>query len=133
MVKKVNIIRGIAPNLFDVTVDDVPIDTAGNSNIQDYLEDEIFDIPYQVFKNIVVLSINDFKSFLTMSPFDKRNIIDKLFGFSIINEMKDIIKKERIVIKDDLKTIVNELTILNNSIEAIELKNKKIKEIKNRR
>jgi len=128
--KKIVITRGISPNLFEVNIDDKPIDTAGNSNIQDYLEDEIYDIPYQVFKNIVVLSINDFKSFLTMSPNDKRNIIDKLFGFSIINEMKDIVKKERNVIKDDLKTIVSELTVLNNSIESIALKIKKIEETK---
>lgn len=128
--KRIDITRGISPNLFEVNIDGKSIDTAGNSNIQDYLENEIYDIPYQVFKNIVVLSINDFKSFLTMSPHDKRNIIDKLFGFSIINEMKDMVKKERNVIKDDLKTITNELTILNNSIESITSKIKKIEETK---
>lgn len=128
--KKIDITRGISPNLFEVNIDGQSVDTAGNSNIQDYLENEIYDIPYQVFKNIVVLSINDFKSFLTMSPHDKRNIIDKLFGFSIINEMKDTVKKERTLIKDDLKTITNELIILNNSIESITNKIKKIEEIK---
>lgn len=117
--KTITITRGISPNLFEVDIDGVPYDTSGSSNVQDYLEYELFDIPYQVFKNIIVLSINDFKSFLTMGAGDKRNIVDRLFGFTLINNMKDQIKLERKTIRDDLKTISDELTIINESIESI--------------
>ena len=121
--KLVSITRGVSPGLFEVQIDGVPYDTSGNSNVQDYLEYEIFDIPYQVFKNIIVLSINDFRSFLTMSTGDKRNIVDRLFGFTLINSMKDQIRKERKDIKESLKTITDELVVLEESIESI---NKKI-------
>jgi DNA repair exonuclease SbcCD ATPase subunit len=117
--KRVEIIRGVSPNIFEVKINKVLYDTSGNSNVQDYLELEIFDIPYQVFKNIIVLSINDFKSFLTMSSGDKRNIIDRLFGFSIINQMKDSIKSERKEIKDKIKTISDELNVIEESITSI--------------
>lgn len=117
--KSVEITRGIAPTFLKVEIDGVEYDTAGNNNVQDYLDKEIFDIPYHVFKNIVVLSINDFRSFLTMSPFDKRNIIDRLFGFSVINEMKDQIKNERKEIKEKLKTIYDELNIIDSTIVSI--------------
>ena len=121
--KNITITRGVSPGLFEVDIDGVPYDTSGTSNVQDYLEYELFDIPYQVFKNIIVLSINDFRSFLTMSTGDKRNIVDRLFGFTLINSMKDEIKSERKVIKDDLKTIIDELNIIEESITSI---NKKI-------
>lgn len=121
--KKVEIIRGVSPGLFEVIIDGVPYETAGNANVQDYLEIEMFDIPYQVFKNIIVLSINDFRSFLTMSPGDKRNIIDRLFGFTVINQMKDSIKSERKEIKEAIKTLTDELNIIEESITSI---NKKI-------
>jgi len=120
--KKVTITRGISPGLFEVDIDGVLYETSGNSNVQDYLEYEIFDIPYQVFKNIIVLSINDFKSFLTMSPGDKRNIVDRLFGFSLINTMRDKIRNERKEIRENLKTINDELGIIEESIESINSK-----------
>lgn len=117
--KKIMITRGVSPGLFEVEIDGAPYETSGNSNVQDYLEYEIFDIPYQVFKNIIVLSINDFRSFLTMSPGDKRNIVDRLFGFTLINQMKDSIKTERKEIRDTLKTLIDELSILDDSIQSI--------------
>ena len=120
--KKVTITRGVSPGLFEVDIDGAPYETAGNSNVQDYLEFEIYDIPYQVFKNIIVLSINDFKSFLTMSPGDKRNIVDRLFGFSLINSMRDKIRNERKTIRDQIKTLNDELGIIEESIESINQK-----------
>jgi exonuclease SbcC len=117
--KKVEIERGVSPGLFEVKIDGAPYDTAGNANVQDYLELELFDIPYQVFKNIIVLSINDFRSFLTMSPGDKRNIIDRLFGFTIINQMKDSIRNERKELRDQIKTLSDELGIIEDTIESI--------------
>ena len=67
-------------------------------NLQDFLETEIYEIPYHVFKNVIILSVNDFKSFITMSPYDKKRIIDKIFGFSIINEMAEAVKKREKVL-----------------------------------
>jgi exonuclease SbcC len=120
--RTVEIVRGISPGLFEVIIDGTPFDTSGNTNVQDYLELEIFDIPYQVFKNIIVLSINDFRSFLTMSPGDKRNIVDRLFGFTVINQMKESIRNERRTIKESVKTVTDELGVLEESIQSIQAK-----------
>jgi DNA repair exonuclease SbcCD ATPase subunit len=114
--KTVVVERGIAPKLFSVSIDGLELDQAGVSNIQDYLENEVFEIPYHVFKNIIILSINDFKSFLTMSPKDKRNIVDKLFGFSIINDMLTRVKDTRKEVRDNIKSIEDELRAINESI-----------------
>jgi DNA repair exonuclease SbcCD ATPase subunit len=50
-------------------------------------------MPYYIFNNAVSLSVNDFKSFLSMNAKDTRNIRDRIFGFFIVNEMTEIIKK----------------------------------------
>lgn len=65
---------------------------AGKSKMQTILENEYYDLPYYAFKNILILSINDFSSYLSMSPSDKRKIFDRIFGFSILNDMRRLNK-----------------------------------------
>ena len=114
--------RGLAPGIFKVFLNGVEFDKAGKKSVQDYLEEELFGIPYHVFKNIIILSVNDFKSFLTMTNNDKRQIIDKMFGFSILNEMQSAIREERKGLKIDLDTYAQELTQLNDNIVSVNLK-----------
>lgn len=114
--------RGLAPGIFKVTLNGIEFDKAGKKSVQDYLEEEIFGIPYHVFKNIIILSVNDFKSFLTMNNSDKRQIIDKMFGFSILNEMQVAIKDERKSLKSDIDSFSRELSQINDNIESVKEK-----------
>lgn len=119
--------RGLEPGYFNVSVNGQPmVDIAGKGNLQDYLETEYLKIPFHIFNNTLSLSINDFKSFLKMTPSDKRQIIDRVFGMSVINQMSDLlkndIKKEKEVdmqlsIKN--KLIVNDIEKTENGIEEI--------------
>ena len=115
----IEIERGIAPNRFSVLINGVEFDKAGKKSVQEYLEDEVFGIPYHVFKNIIILSVNDFKSFLTMSNQDKKQIIDRMFGFSILNDMQRQIKDERRDIKFDIDAYDAELNEIMNSIGSV--------------
>jgi DNA repair exonuclease SbcCD ATPase subunit len=65
-----------------------------------------------------------------MSPGDKRNIIDRLFGFTIINQMKDSIRSERKELRDLIKTINDELGIIEESIVSINEKIVNLEEAK---
>ena len=116
---KIEIERGIAPSRFSVLINGVEFDKAGKKSVQEYLEDEVFGIPYHVFKNIIILSVNDFKSFLTMSNYDKKQIIDRMFGFSILNDMQRQIKDERRDIKFDIDAFDAELNEIMNSIGSV--------------
>lgn len=77
--------RGLMPNAFAVTVDGEPVDTAGKNNIQKYLENEIYKTPYHIFKNTIAISVDDFKSFVKLTPSEKCELIDRLFGYAVIN------------------------------------------------
>lgn len=120
--KKVEIERGLAPSVFKVKIDGVDFDQAGKNNVQDYLEDELFGINANVFKNLIILSVNDFKSFLTMSPGDKKGIVDKIFGFSVINQMLEYAKKQRREVKSSIKSIEDELGAITESINTTKQK-----------
>jgi exonuclease SbcC len=124
--KLLEIERGLSPNIFKVFINGVEYDQAGKLNTQEYLEEELYEISYNVFKNMFVISINDFKSFLTMTPGDKKNIVDKLFGFSIINEMSEYVKRDKRRVEDSLNILNEDIRNINDNIESI---NKKIENI----
>ena len=116
---KIEIERGINPGVFNVKINGAEYDVAGKVNLQEFLETEIYEIPYHVFKNVIILSVNDFKSFITMSPYDKKRIIDKIFGFSIINEMAEAVKEKRRGIIEEIRTYEDEIRTLNESIGSV--------------
>lgn len=120
--KEVVVERGASPSVFEVTVDGSVVDTAGTSNVQDFLEEEMYEIPYAVFKNVLVLRIGEFKSFLSMTPADKRNIVDRLFGFSVVNQMRERLKLERRDVKDELARAHADVRAISESVAAMEMR-----------
>ena len=116
---QIEIERGINPGAFNVSINGTEYDVAGKANLQEFLETEIYEIPYHVFKNVIILSVNDFKSFITMSPYDKKQIIDRIFGFSVINEMRELVKTKRRSIIEEIRTFEDEIRTLDDSIKSV--------------
>lgn len=109
--------RGVSPTTLEVTVDGKRYDESGKKNVQEYLEEEIYGIPYYVFDNLISLNINDFKSFISMSPSDKRSIIDKLFSLDLINQMRELLKVESKETRSLLEKVTSEIEWTESSIE----------------
>ncbi len=112
--------RGLAPNLFTVTIDGKVVDTAGKNNVQTMLEENYYKIPYSVFKNTLILSINDFKSLVDLNPSDKRNIIDKIFGFTEYNLMLKLIKEDVKILDSSINSNDGSLKTASINIEKYE-------------
>jgi len=108
--------RGLDPQVFELYIDGQHYDRAGQRNVQDVITDDILRIPYYVFNNTISLSINDFKSFLKMSTSDKKQIIDKIFGFHILNEMRDVLKEESKNVKSQIEQLTGEILATGKSI-----------------
>ena len=121
--------RGVSPGIFKVEVNGSEYDVAGKTNLQDFLETEIFEIPFHVFKNVIILSVNDFKSFITMSPYDKKLIVDKIFGFSVINQMRELVKEKKKSIINEIRTFDDEIRTLDESIQSIQHKIQEIEKL----
>ena len=120
--------RGLAPSLFTVTIDGSVVDTAGKNNVQSMLEENYYKIPYSVFKNTLILSINDFKSLIDLNPADKRNIIDKIFGFTEYNLMLKLIKEDIKILDSSVSSNEGSLKTANISIEKYEQQLQELKD-----
>lgn len=129
--------RGISPNFFRVYINEKEYDQAGKRNVQDFLEEEILGMPYYIFNNIVSLSINDFKSFLGMSPHDKRQIIDKLFGLEMLGHLRWYAKEHIKGIREELSGLETEISVLDRAIQSstgeLQLLSEKLKSADNER
>ena len=120
--------RGLVPSLFTVTIDGSVVDTAGKNNVQAMLEENYYKIPYSIFKNILILSINDFKSLVDLNPADKRNIIDKIFGFTEYNLMMKLVKEDVKLLDSSVNSNEGSLKTATINIEKYE---QQLQELKN--
>lgn len=114
---KVDIRRTFLPNKFNLKVGGKEYEQAGVKNVQEYLEDALIGIPQNIFNNTVSLSINDFKSFLKMSPGDKREIVDRIFGLEIINKMREALKDELRESKNSLSKCEDKIRFVEDNIQ----------------
>lgn len=119
--------RGLNPSLFKASIDGQDVDTAGKNNVQAMLEENYFHIPYSVFRSVVIIELGDVHSLLDLGAADKRNIIDKICGFTIYNNYGKFIK-------EDLKMLGNDISINDGSIRSLNSNlvqyNSQIEEIK---
>lgn len=86
--------RTFSPNSLKIWKDDVEIDNYGSSDAQDYIKTEIIEIPITTFTNMITISMKKFKSFLSMSPTERKAVVDEVFDVRIINMVFDQIKKD---------------------------------------
>lgn len=88
------IIRKFAPSSVTVLKNGEDVNSIGVKDAEAYILDNIIQIPYQIFTNIVSLSAKKFKSFLNMSAEDRRQIIDRVFSLERVNDIFALIKKD---------------------------------------
>lgn len=125
----ITIERGISPNYLKLWIDGEEYDQAGKKDVEEYIVDEIIGLPFYVFNNIISLSINDFKSFLNMSPHDKRMIVDKIFSLEVINSVRWLVKDEIKKLRDLSISFSKQLETIENAIKNSEAELQKLKSI----
>ena len=106
--------RTFNPSTLSIKKNGNELDRAGVKNMQSIIDNDILDnMPYNIFANVMNLSLNNFKSFISMSPSDKRLIIDKIFSLEIINKVHELVKK-------DMKDLGNSINVSNSQIYSLE-------------
>lgn len=118
--------RGISPNYLNFYVNNSLYDMAGKRNLQKIIEKNYLGITFEVFDNIISLSVNKFKSFLHMNKNDKKYIIDKICNTTHFNNMLNInkdnikdIKKELQTLEAKILTYSDEVKIMDKSITQL--------------
>lgn len=120
----IEIERGIEPNFSRLMINGSEHNLPDKRRVDDFIEDELTKIPFNVFSNTISLSVNDFKSFVKLSPYDKRQIIDKIFGLDIVNDMSKVVKDEIRDLKSSAQSIEASIqtseSLLDNSRAQLE-------------
>jgi DNA repair exonuclease SbcCD ATPase subunit len=106
----VSLSRGIDPNFSNIEIDGVAFNLPDKKKVDEFIEDELINLPFSVFCNTVSLSFDDFKSFVNLSKDDKRKIVDRIFGIDNLTQMRGLAK-------EDLKELNREIEILNRQIQ----------------
>lgn len=106
--------RTFNPSALSIWKNGESLDKAGVRNMQGIIDKEILDgMPYNIFSNVMSLSLNNFKSFISMTPADKRKIIDKIFSMELINKVYELVKK-------DMKDLGNSINVGNSQVYSLE-------------
>lgn len=121
--------RTFMPNSIKILKDGKDIENYGSRDAQGYIDQEIIEIPQTTFTNLISISMKKFKSFLVMSPYDRKQIIDRVFNLEIINVVFENIKKDSREIGDTINSdnsAINSLsiTLKNTNNELNKLKDK---------
>ena len=120
--------RGLNPSMFRVEIDGQVVDTAGKNNVQTMLEENYFKIPYSVFHNILVLEVGEVKSLLSMNVADKRNIIDKICGFTLFNIYSKFVKDDMKKLGDRMNSNMGSIRSVNTSLNQYDRQIEEIRE-----
>lgn len=128
----ITIERGISPKVLEVTINGEIQDVAGNSNIQTIIENDYMKIPQSTFDNVISISVDKFKSFLTMRPSDKRKILDQIFGILFFNKIHDSLKESVKQFTIEIRNLDGQVSVLMNNKKSIEDKIKLISEEKSK-
>lgn len=114
------IINEFSPNKVRVYKDGntEPEDWGKLGDTKERIKKEIVDMPYYIFNNAISLSLDDFKSFLSMKAVDSRNIRDRIFGFYVVNEMMELVKPEMNKYIAEIDQFNSKIENINQSIET---------------
>lgn len=109
--------RHFRPNSIKVFKDGQDIENYGSRDAQDYIDNNIVDVPFQTFTNFMSISMKNFKTFLKMSPSDMKQIIDNVFSMEIINIVFNHIKKDMKEIGERINGDNSTLFYLNKTLQ----------------
>ena len=126
--KKIKVIRGIKPNVFEIYINGKMYNQDANvRDYQKYLEQQILKLNYRSFTQVVILGSSTFIPFMQLKARHRREVVEEILDIQIFSLMNMILKTRLTGIKTDQKEVEFQSEL---SSEKIELHEKLIKEMK---
>jgi DNA repair exonuclease SbcCD ATPase subunit len=125
--------RTVSPATIKVWVDDIPRDQeASNKDPQDWLERAVIGMSERTFRQIVILGSTSYIPFMSLSPADRRVVVEDILGLGVYAEMLLLAKKRLTDVtkdiaglttrhsnlsgrRDELQNSVNRLSVSNTA------------------
>lgn len=129
--KEYKLIRSLKPSDVYIEVDGVPPEMLSSKKLIQEDINKILGIDYLLFKQIICLSINYNKPFLSLSSNDKRDIVESIFNIKVFGEMLKLLKKEQAGLKIQQQINKKSLSILENNLSSYRKQLKELETTKN--
>ncbi len=108
--------RGIKPNLFEIYENGIALDQTISNDFQEYLEVNIIGTNLKTFLQTSVLSIENYKPFMTLRAHERRAFIEEILDIKVFSFMNQILKSKVSKYKEEIKLL--ELEIKNSFAKA---------------
>ena len=126
--KKVKVIRGIKPNVFEIHVNGKLYNQDANSrDYQKYLEQQILKLNYRSFTQVVILGSSTFVPFMQLKARHRREVVEEILDIQIFSLMKMLLKHKLKNISDDIRDIDYQVEL---TTEKVGLQEKYIDDVK---
>jgi len=104
--KKVKVIRGIKPNVFEIHVNGKLYNQDANSrDYQKYLEQQILKLNYRSFTQVVILGSSTFIPFMQLKSKHRREVVEEILDIKIFSLMNMLLKQQLKTISDDMREV----------------------------
>jgi len=127
--------RGLKPALLKVwkLIDEdyelVPV-SSSSKNYQKIIEEEILQMNESVFNQTVIKSMTKNLSFMNLSRFEKRQVVESILGIEVFSHMNILSRDKIYEVKHDIDIMLEKITSNKSLIFAEESNIKSLKEIK---
>ena len=136
--KKVKVIRGIKPNVFEIYVNGKMYNQDANvRDYQKYLEQQILKLNYQSFTQVVILGSSTFVPFMQLKARHRREVVEEILDIQIFSLMNMLLKQKLKSIDEEMRNVNYEfeltsekISLQENYIEDLEANKNKILEEK---
>lgn len=105
-----------SPLKTELIIDGVPYGKA--NKIDDKILEKIgFD--YKTYKSFISMNVNNFKNFISLTPEEKRILLDKLFSLEQINDLNKILKQLQKTNDISFNSLKDQISIYTENIESL--------------
>ena len=129
--KKIKVIRGIKPNVFEIYINNKMYNQDENArDYQKYLEQQILKLNYRSFTQVVILGSSTFIPFMQLKARQRREVVEDILDIQIFSLMNMLLKQELKSISDDQRENDYNYDLTE---EKVNLKQQYIENVKNNR
>lgn len=112
--------RGLKPDVFRLLKNDKELELLSSKKLVQDEIDSILGIDYELFRQIIALSINAHKQFLTLPAGEKRTLVETIFHIDTFGLMLKDVKTKISELKSDISITQKERDIQQSSYDTLD-------------
>lgn len=113
-----NVVRGIKPNVFEITCNGELIEQQGATEYQKHLETNILKrFNQKVFENIVALGSRNYTPFMQLKTAERRAFIEEFFDINVFTQMRKILNDKTAAVKKSIETVEADIRVAMREAE----------------